>query len=109
VPHETKIARLERLNALQKKISVELNASFVGQTVQVLVEGASKTDRSRRFGRTEHNRTVNFDGDAPIGALAQVHVEFASASALSGRQTAIDSLPVVPIVEPAVAPEVCVA
>jgi len=109
VPHEVKIARLERLNTLQKRISVELNAASVGQTVEVLVEGSSKTDASRRFGRTSHNRTVNFDGDAPIGALARVHIEHASASALGGKQVSVESLPAIVIPEAVVAPEVCVA
>ncbi|MBE2251532.1 MAG: tRNA (N6-isopentenyl adenosine(37)-C2)-methylthiotransferase MiaB [Myxococcus sp.] len=109
VPHEVKIARLERLNTLQKRISVELNAASVGQTVEVLVEGSSKTDASRRFGRTSHNRTVNFDGDAPIGALALVHIEHASASALGGKQVSVESLPAIVIPEAVVAPEVCVA
>ncbi|MBL8920683.1 MAG: tRNA (N6-isopentenyl adenosine(37)-C2)-methylthiotransferase MiaB [Myxococcaceae bacterium] len=109
VPHEVKIARLERLNALQKKLSVEFNAAQVGQTVEVLVEGASRTDPTRRFGRTSHNTTVNFDGDAPIGALARVAIGAASAASLSGRQVGIDSLPAVVIPDVAAAPEVCVA
>jgi tRNA-2-methylthio-N6-dimethylallyladenosine synthase len=109
VPHEVKVARLDRLNTRQKRISVELNAAFVGRTVEVLVEGASRTDARRRFGRTGQNQTVNFDGDAPIGALATVHVEYASASALSGKQLGLHSLPTVVIPERAPAPEVCVA
>jgi tRNA-2-methylthio-N6-dimethylallyladenosine synthase len=104
-----KVARLDRLNTRQKRISVELNAAFVGRTVEVLVEGASRTDARRRFGRTGQNQTVNFDGDAPIGALATVHVEYASASALSGKQLGLHSLPTVVIPERAPAPEVCVA
>jgi tRNA-2-methylthio-N6-dimethylallyladenosine synthase len=109
VSHEVKVARLERLNAIQKRISVELNAACVGTMVQVLVEGSSKTDASRRFGRTEHNRTVNFDGDAPIGSLARVQIGSASASALSGRQAGIDSLPAVIVPDVVEPPEVCVA
>lgn len=109
VPHEVKIARLERLNALQKKCSVEFNAPFVGQTVEVLVESHSRTDVTRRFGRTSQNTTVNFDGDAPIGALVKVHIEAASAASLSGRQVSVESLPAVVIPEVAPAPEVCVA
>ncbi len=109
VAHDVKIARLERLNALQKGISVALNAAFVGQTVEVLVEGSSRTDASRRFGRTSQNTTVNFDGDAPIGALARVQIGHASASALGGKQVSVESMPSIMIPEVTAAPEVCVA
>lgn len=109
VPHEVKIERLERLNAVQKKVSAELMAQAVGTTVEVLVEGCSRTDAARRFGRTPHNRVVNFDGDAPVGALCEVQVDFASPSSLGGGQVRVRSLPAVVIPENAAAPEVCVA
>jgi tRNA-2-methylthio-N6-dimethylallyladenosine synthase len=89
VPHEVKIARLERLQRLQRSICGELMGACVGQSVQVLVEGPSKTAPGRRFGRTPENRVVNFDGDAAAGTLAQVQVERASPNALSGRQLAL--------------------
>jgi tRNA-2-methylthio-N6-dimethylallyladenosine synthase len=88
IPHPVKLARLERLQRLQKQITAELNAAHVGATVPVLVEGASKTDPNRRFGRTPHNRTVNFDGDAPPGALVEVAITDSSVSALYGKQAA---------------------
>ncbi len=109
VAHDVKITRLERLNAMQKKLSVEFNAKYVGQTVEVLVEGSSKTDATRRFGRTSQNTTVNFDGDAPIGALVKVQIQSASAASMSGKQLSVDSLPAVMIPDAVVAPEVCVA
>ncbi len=52
----------------------------------MLVEGASKTDPTRRFGHSPHNRIVNFDGDAPVGALVMVQVKEASVGALYGQQ-----------------------
>ena len=99
VSHEVKLARLERLNKLQKKVSIELNSQNVGKTLTVLVEGCSKTDASKRFGRTPHNRTVNFSGDAPIGALAEVEIEFASSSSMGGVQRRVVSLPSVVVPE----------
>ncbi len=86
IPHEVKIERLERLQALQKGITRELMAAQVGTEVEVLVEGRSKTDPTKRFGRTPENRTVNFVGDAPAGALVKVRIETASAAALYGTQ-----------------------
>ena len=35
---------------------------FVGRTMEVLVEGPSRTDPARLRGRIRHNKTVNFDG-----------------------------------------------
>ncbi len=109
VPHELKIARLERLNAVQRRVSAEEMSKLVGSTVEVLVEGRSRTDASRRFGRSPHNRVVNFDGDAPVGALVEVAVDFASPSSLGGTQARVLSLPAVEIPEVAPAPEACVA
>ncbi|MCY1023201.1 tRNA (N6-isopentenyl adenosine(37)-C2)-methylthiotransferase MiaB [Pyxidicoccus sp. MSG2] len=95
VPHEVKIARLERLQKLQRRISTEVTAALVGSEVEVLVEGHSRYDATKRFGRTPENRTVNFDGDAPTGALVKVKVERSTPNALSGQQLSVLSLPTV--------------
>ena len=110
VAHEVKLERLERLNVLQKKLSIQMTSANLGKTLTVLVEGASKTDAKRRFGRTPHNRTENFDGDAPIGALVEVRIETASSSSMGGTQVAVCSLPTVAIPETnAAMPEAIVA
>ena len=69
VPHEVKIERLERLQKIQRRISGEITQALVGSEVEVLVEGPSRYNPLKRFGRTAENRTVNFDGDAPAGAF----------------------------------------
>jgi len=93
VAHEVKIERLERLQKLQRRISGEIMAEQLGREVEVLVEGASKFDPQRRFGRSPENRTVNFEGDAPAGAFVTVKVERTSPNALSGKQVALRELP----------------
>ena len=109
VPHEVKIERLERLQKLQRRISGEVTAALVGQEVDVLVEGPSRYNPLKRFGRTAENRTVNFDGDAPAGAFVRVKVEGATPNQLSGKQVAVLSPPtVVPPVELPVPAETCV-
>ena len=108
VPHEVKVKRLERLNALQKQVSVGVMSQQVGDTVEVLVEGASRTNALKRMGRTSHNRVVNFEGDAPIGAIVEVKVEAASQSSFGGVQGRVISLPRVVIPELALQPEACV-
>jgi tRNA-2-methylthio-N6-dimethylallyladenosine synthase len=95
IPHEVKVARLERLQKLQRKICGEINAAQVGHEVEVLVEGHSKTDVNKRFGRTPENRTVNFEGDAPTGALVTVRIEKATSNGFGGKQAKVLSLPAV--------------
>ncbi|MHB8875752.1 MAG: tRNA (N6-isopentenyl adenosine(37)-C2)-methylthiotransferase MiaB [Myxococcaceae bacterium] len=107
VPHEVKVERLERLQVRQRRISGEIMAASLGQEVEVLVEGPSRLDAKRRFGRTPENRTVNFDGDAAAGALVRVKVEHTSPSALRGVQGELLSAPRVRVEEPAPLAEAC--
>ncbi len=101
IPHETKIARLERLQKLQRGICAEYMSATVGTEVEVLVEGPSRFDPGRRFGRTPENRVVNFDGDAPAGSLVKVMIEKASPNALSGKLASVLLPPSMPIAESA--------
>jgi tRNA-2-methylthio-N6-dimethylallyladenosine synthase len=89
VPHEVKVERLERLQTLQRRISQELSATVVGQELEVLVEGHSDKGANRRSGKTPHNRTVHFDGDAPIGSVVNVLIATATQSAFYGAQTKV--------------------
>jgi len=86
LPHKLKIERLERLQALQKQISAELFQTQVGEVAEVLVEGKSKQNPGRLYGKTPHNRTVNFEGEARVGELIQVRIARASSSALYGQR-----------------------
>ena len=86
VPEPMKIARLERLQALQRGIATRKMAERIGCEVEVLVEGASRHDPRRRTGHTPQNQVVNFEGSAPTGAVARVSVEASTASSLSGRE-----------------------
>ena len=77
-PHEVKLARLQRLQALIDANTRKYSAAMVGTVQRVLVEGPSKKDSSVLQGRTESNRVVIFApgalGDALIGQLADVRV-----------------------------------
>src|SRR5947209_16509430 len=86
VPHEVKVQRLERLQRRQQEIGTELARASLGQIVEVLVEGPSRTRDDLRMGRTAHNRVVNFAGSAAAGSLARVKVEGARHNALAGIQ-----------------------
>lgn len=86
VPHGEKGIRLQELQRLQKGIQEALHRRWIGRTVEVLVEGVSKSDPSRLSGRTPENRIVNFTGGATIGGLSRILVESATAYALAGRK-----------------------
>jgi len=64
---------------------------FVGRSVEVLVEGTSRTDPQRLRGRSRHNKPVNFDGIAQPGELVLVEIETATSTSLSGHATLLAS------------------
>ena len=64
LPEHIKEERNQDLLALVNEISVTKNTEFVGQTVQILCEGPSKTNAERMSGRTSSNKIVIFDGNA---------------------------------------------
>ncbi len=86
IPREVKIERLERLQLIQRRISAQIMAAQIGREVEVLIEGSSKFNPAKRFGRTAENRSVNFDGDAAAGSLACVAIQASSPNALGGTQ-----------------------
>jgi tRNA-2-methylthio-N6-dimethylallyladenosine synthase len=86
VPHELKRERMERLVELVQKIQLERAQRFVGRTMEVLVEGPSRTDPDKLRGRTRHNKTVNFPGVARPGELAQVDITGATSTTLAGEE-----------------------
>ncbi len=65
IPQQIKIERLERLIALQNKITLEINARQVGQTWPVLVERRSPKDAAKWTGLTPQGKTVNFTSHLP--------------------------------------------
>ncbi|MFL5823918.1 MAG: tRNA (N6-isopentenyl adenosine(37)-C2)-methylthiotransferase MiaB [Solirubrobacteraceae bacterium] len=86
VPHEVKVARMERLVELVQRRAHERAQRFVGRTLEVLVEGPSRHDPARLRGRSGHNKVVNFDGLSAPGELAQVAITAATSQTLSGEE-----------------------
>ena len=86
VSQEVGRERMERLVEAVQRIATERAQRFVGRTMDVLVEGASRTDASRLRGRTRHNKTVNFTGVAQPGELADVEIETATSTTLAGAE-----------------------
>jgi len=86
VPHPLKVERMERLLEVVQASARERAARFVGRTVEVLVEGHSRTDPERLRGRSRHNKVVNFGGLALPGELTQVEIHSATSQTLSGEE-----------------------
>ncbi len=86
VPHPVKRERMQRLVEVVQRRATERAQRFVGRTMEVLVEGPSRTDPDRLRGRIRHNKTVNFEGVAAAGQLAQVEVESATSTTLAGSE-----------------------
>jgi tRNA-2-methylthio-N6-dimethylallyladenosine synthase len=85
VPLEVKKRRLNEIIALQQKHSAERNAAYVGQTVEVLVEGRSKRSEDDLFGRTTQNTVVVFPRENyQAGEWVLVTVERSTAATLLG-------------------------
>ncbi len=83
VQEETKKRRNHILLDLQKKISTEENRKMVGKSVEVLVEGTSKSDAGRLSGRTRQNQIVAFD-------LPEESNQADASSLMSGKLVNID-------------------
>jgi tRNA-2-methylthio-N6-dimethylallyladenosine synthase len=87
VPHEVAVERIEQLVEVVQRRARERAQRFVGRTLDVLVEGSSRTDASRLRGRTRHNKVVNFDGLAQPGEIVPVRVAAATSQTLSGEMS----------------------
>ena len=84
VPQAEKLDRLARLQAHQRAIQQRRAQRWVGQEVEVLVEGPSKLEASSWTGRTPHGRRVNFAADTAPGRRERVRVVSATAYSLRG-------------------------
>jgi len=86
VPMEVKKARLHRLNEVLARIGLEQNKKLEGKTLEVLVEGVSRTNEEVLAGRTRTNKLVHFKGDSSlIGQYVNVHITDAKTWTLHGE------------------------
>ncbi len=85
VPKEVKIARLETIIDLQKRVTSEVNAALIGSNAEVLVEGPSHRNEDLLFGRSRTGKAVVFPGDAGLtGRVVNVEIRSTSAWTLHG-------------------------
>ncbi len=85
VPYQEKERRRRELDVLQERILTEKNAHFVGETVEILVEG-KQARTGRWFGRTRTARLVFFEAEETwLGRSASVTVTWAGPWSLVGE------------------------
>lgn len=83
---EVKEKRLQELNNLVNKYSLESNQKLVGKIVDVLVNGISEKDTSKVYGYTETMKLVNIvGGNDLIGKIVPVKITDAKSFSLDGE------------------------
>ena len=86
VPEEVKASRLTAIIGIQKSISEIRNQRFIGQILNVLVEGQSKRDANKFFGKTDAFKTIVFPKTPGIetNMIIPVHVNSSTPFTLFG-------------------------
>ncbi len=86
VPETVKKRRLQEIVDLQQRIALEQTQRFVGQTVEVLIEKASKRSDEYWSGRNSHNTVVVFPkGTYKVGDFVNVQVTDCTSATLIGE------------------------
>ena len=86
IDDETKHRRLNELMKVQNAISLAKNREMIDSVVEVLVEGASKTDEKIFTGRTRSNKLILFEhGNERAGDLIKVKITQAQTWLLKGE------------------------
>jgi tRNA-2-methylthio-N6-dimethylallyladenosine synthase len=85
VSQQVKEARNARLLEVINGIAAEIYQTYVGETLQILVEGPSRKKPFRMMGRTRENKIVLFEGgERHRGELMDVKITRAGSFTLYG-------------------------
>ena len=88
VPMQVKEERLQKLNELVNKYSLESNQKMLGKTLDVLVVGLSEKDSNKVYGYTETMKLVNIVGNKDlIGKIVLVKITDAKSFSLDGENS----------------------
>jgi tRNA-2-methylthio-N6-dimethylallyladenosine synthase len=86
IPMDEKNSRLRELQAIQKRITLEIYRARVGKTFEVLVDGESVRHPDQVHGRTSQNTIVNFAGGYELtGSFRTVRITRANPNSLTGE------------------------
>lgn len=87
VPEEIKHKRYDCLCQVQNEIANEINQTYVGKIIRVLVDGKSKNNENVYTSRTEGNKIVHFECDTDYtGKFINVKITRADTFALYGEK-----------------------
>jgi ribosomal protein S12 methylthiotransferase len=94
IPEHIKTERIEHLMKVQSEISLEKNQTFIGKTLDILIEGIDQENQIS-VGRSyrdapEIDGLVIIEGIAPIGELVPVHITSAITHDLVGELVSSD-------------------
>jgi tRNA-2-methylthio-N6-dimethylallyladenosine synthase len=81
VPAHVKQERLQAIEQLEARVSLEINRAFLDSVQEVLVEARRE---GRWTGRNRLGKLVHFEGDVRIGDLVDVRIERTTAWSLQG-------------------------
>ncbi|MBQ9834272.1 MAG: tRNA (N6-isopentenyl adenosine(37)-C2)-methylthiotransferase MiaB [Bacilli bacterium] len=85
-PYPEKEKRLQRLNEIINKYSLENNQKYIGKTEKVLLLGESEKDISKLYGYTETMKLVNVITDKDkVGKIIDVNITDAKSFSLDGK------------------------
>ncbi len=88
VPDRVKGMRVAQLVELQRRITLECHRRYIGQGLEILVEGDATRSSTQGMGKTDGNITVVWDkstGAPRAGTLLTKHIVNASAATLYGE------------------------
>lgn len=86
VSEETKTDRIIRMNDLQNKIAFAKHKNYIGQELQVLIEGDASKGINQQMGKTEGNLTVVFPKTAfNPGEFVTVRIKETTTGTLYGQ------------------------
>ena len=86
LPVDVRLERLNRFNALQDSITLEINEALTGQTFEILADDFAPKGEGLLQGRTPSDKVVIFEGNESIlGQFVKVRITSAEAWCLHGE------------------------
>ncbi len=91
IPDAEKGKRVNDVISLSKQLAETINASYVGNVLEILIEGESKKSRDEWQGRTDGNKMVIFPkGNFSAGDYAKVRITRSTAATLFGTLASVE-------------------
>jgi tRNA-2-methylthio-N6-dimethylallyladenosine synthase len=90
MPEDIKLQRLNDILKIQDDITLRKNIELEGTVQEILVEGASETDKKKLMGKTRTNKIVTISNTAvPKGSLIDVQI-------VKARKHSLEGIPFIP-------------